>query len=197
MRSLVTRSDFYAAVFYVAIAIWILPEWIGTFFQRSEAGANRRDRGSHFVLVVSLTVGLVAAFVFVNAVPQATIAWRQPLLFWIGIALILAGVAFRWYAIRVLGRFFTRDVATRAGQVVVQKGPYRFVRHPSYSGALLSLFGIGLALTNWLSLPILMASAFVGYGYRVRVEERALCDALGQAYRDYMKRTRRFIPYLW
>lgn len=197
MRSLITESGFYRMVFYVAVAIWVLPEWIGGQFQRAERGATRRDRGSRLLLKAMMIGGVGAALVVANTVPAATIVWRQPVVFWVGIALILAGVAFRWYAIRVLGRFFTRDVATRPGQVVVEKGPYRLVRHPSYSGALLSLLGVGLALTNWLSLLAILAGMLVGFGYRVHVEEQALCEALGKPYRDYMKRTRRFVPYLW
>lgn len=197
MHSLVAESPFYLTVLYVAIAIWAIPEWIGTYFQRPEEGAVRHDRGSHFVLFFSLVIGMVAAFACASAVPQATIAWRQPVLFWIGIALMLAGVAFRWYAIRVLGRFFTRIVATRAGQTVIDKGPYRLIRHPSYSGGLLTVLGVGLALTNWLSLLVLVVPALIGYNYRVHVEERALCEVLGEPYRNYMKRTRRFIPYVW
>ncbi|MGH8160559.1 MAG: methyltransferase family protein, partial [Gammaproteobacteria bacterium] len=70
-------------------------------------------------------------------------------------------------------------------------------RHPSYSGTLVTIVGFGLATTNWLSLLLVLACSLVGYSYRVHVEEQALCDALGEAYRDYMHRTRRFIPFVW
>jgi len=197
MQSLVTASHFYATVFFIVFLVWMLPEWIGTYLQRSEHGARRRDRGSHAVIVFGLGIAGIGAAWCVANVPAATMARAQPVVFWIGIAAVLGGVAFRWYAIRVLGRFFTRDVATRAGQTVVERGPYRLLRHPSYSGALLSIAGFGLTLTNWLALAVLIAGAFLAYTYRVHVEERALCDALGEPYRDYMKRTRRFIPYVW
>jgi protein-S-isoprenylcysteine O-methyltransferase Ste14 len=155
------------------------------------------DRGSNIVLVASMIVGIFTAFVVAQLVPAAAINWQQALVFWIGIVLMLAGVAFRWYAIRILGRFFTRDVATRDDQHVVEDGPYRLIRHPSYTGTLLSVFGFGLATNNWLALLLVLAIVLFGLGYRVRVEEQALCEALGDAYRDYMRRTRRFIPYLW
>ena len=140
---------------------------------------------------------MFAAFYFVNALRSATINWHQHLLFWMGIALMLAGLAFRWYAIRALGKFFTRDVSTRSGQTVVDSGPYRLIRHPSYSGSLLMFLGTGLAMTNWASLLALLLGAGIGFAYRVRVEEQVLCAELGEPYRAYMQRTRRFIPFLW
>lgn len=197
MHSLVITSLFHRYVFYIALAIFLIPEMIAGPLQRSGQGAWRRDRGSLHVLTFSVIASLLAAVVCVNMLPGATIAWHQPLLFWIGIALMIAGVALRWYAIHALGRYFTRDVATREGQPVIDHGPYRLVRHPSYSAVLITVSGIGLALTNWLSLLALFASMLVSFNYRVHVEEHALCEAIGQPYRDYMKRTWRFIPYIW
>jgi protein-S-isoprenylcysteine O-methyltransferase Ste14 len=80
---------------------------------------------------------------------------------------------------------------------VVESGPYRLIRHPSYTGALLALFGIALALTNWASLAAIILGNAVGFGYRVMVEERALSCALGQSYSVYMRRTRRLIPFIF
>jgi protein-S-isoprenylcysteine O-methyltransferase Ste14 len=197
MRSLVLVSTFHQYILLAALALWIVPEWVGSFLQRPEKGAKRRDRGSYAVIGLSLGIGFLAAFACADQVRAATIGWQQPVVFWIGIALMLAGVAFRWYAIRALGRYFTREVATRAGQTVIDHGPYRLVRHPSYAGVLITVFGFGVALTNWVSLLAIIACTFIGFGYRVHVEERALCEALGQPYRDYMKRTWRFIPYIY
>lgn len=198
MQPLIAHSMFHLAVFYVAIFVCFAPEWFGTFFQRVESGAVKRDRGSHAWLFVAMSGGVFAAFFLANAdFPGTTLAWNQSLQFWVGIAMMLAGLAFRWYAIQVLGKFFTRTVATRAGQYVVENGPYRLIRHPSYSGALLMFLGMGIAMTNWAALLAIMAGAGVGYAYRVHIEEQALCAGLGQSYRDYMLRTKRFIPHVW
>lgn len=198
MPALVAQSWFYAVVLYVALAICYAPEWIGAFIQRPEKGAVKRDRGSHGFLIACMIIGVVTAFFIVNIKPPiATIEGNQPAVFWIGIALMLCGLAFRWYAIRVLGKYFTRDVATRANQQVVERGPYRWIRHPSYSGSLLTVLGFGLATTNWLSLVAVGGFALLGYGYRVHVEEQALSRDLGDSYRNYMQRTHRFIPFVW
>ena len=194
MIALIAQEHFYWIALDVALVICYAPEWVGTFFQ-PEKGAQRRDRGSYALIMVSMFAGIFIAFTVAFGVPAATIAWQQPLVFWTGIVLMLAGAAFRWYAIKVLGRFFTRSVATRAGQYVVDTGPYRLIRHPTYTGAMVTV--LGLAMTNWLSLVLVVLGTLTGYEYRVRVEERALCDGIGRPYRDYMQRTRRFVPYVW
>jgi protein-S-isoprenylcysteine O-methyltransferase Ste14 len=197
MPALIAHSHFHLAVFYAALFACFAPEWIGTFFQRVEKGARVRDRGSHVWIVMAVGMGVVAGIILVNAnSPGTTLQRGQRLQFWIGIAVMLSGLAFRWYAIKSLGRFFTRTVATRAGQYVVDSGPYRLIRHPSYTGGLLMFLGAGIAMTNWAALLAIMAGAALGYGYRVHVEERALCADLGQPYRDYMLRTKRFIPHV-
>jgi protein-S-isoprenylcysteine O-methyltransferase Ste14 len=103
----------------------------------------------------------------------------------------------RWYAIWTLGRYFTRDVAVSAEQQVVQRGPYRAIRHPAYSGTFLTMLGVGLAVTNWASLAVLLTGVLLGHLYRVHVEEKALMQTIGQPYIDYMRRTRRFIPLVF
>ncbi|SRR6266568_6980003 len=107
----------------------------------------------------------------------------------------VAGVALRWYGIHALGQFFTLRVTTRVDHVVVDEGPYRLVRHPSYTGALMTVFGVLLCSTNWLAL-LCFALAWPGFAYRIRTEEAALTSALGEPYRQYMRRTKRLIPYV-
>jgi protein-S-isoprenylcysteine O-methyltransferase Ste14 len=119
---------------------------------------------------------------------------RRPL-FYLGLALMVIGMAFRWYAIRVLGRSFTYTVATRPDQTVVQAGPYRWIRHPSYTGALLTILGVLICMTNPLGFLGLIPP-LAGYAYRIRIEERTLVQNLGEPYRAYMKRTKRLIPFV-
>ncbi len=149
------------------------------------------------ILIGMQWLGLVLNFSIAAMLPAAAIPWPRPVLFAIGVAFILLGVALRWYAIWTLGNYFTRDVAVSANQPVVQHGPYRFIRHPAYSGTFLTMLGVGLALTNWASLFALLACVFVGYSYRTNVEEHALVQSIGQPYIEYMGRTKRFIPLVF
>jgi len=186
-----------AAVFIVACLIWLVPETIGAARQwanglRPEAVVQ--DRGSLAVLLWLQWTGLALNFALAGLLPGAGIPWLRAVLFAAGVTGMLLGVGLRWYAIWTLGRYFTGIVAVSADQLVVERGPYRLIRHPAYSGTFLTMLGLGLAMTNWASLAALMACVFAGYFYRVRVEETALVRALGQPYVDYMRRTKRFIP---
>jgi len=82
-------------------------------------------------------------------------------------------------------------------QQVIQLGPYRYIRHPAYSGTFLTMLGVGLVTTNWASLIVLLLFVFLGHIQRVRVEEKAMIRTIGQPYIEYMRRTKRFIPWVF
>ncbi len=186
-----------ALILYAAFFIWLLPEVISSFTDTKGKDIKVHDRSSGVVLLVCIWLGIYLSINITFVARSFSIPWHRTLLFAIGILLMLAGVAFRWYSIRILGKYFTRQVAIQPGQTVVENGPYRLIRHPSYSGALITVFGLGLAFTNWLSLIVVMVITFIGYSYRVSVEEKTLVNALGEPYRQYMERTKRFIPFLY
>ena len=94
----------------------------------------------------------------------------------------------------MLGRYFTTDVAVQRQQPVIRTGPYRFVRHPSYAGALAAFVGIGVFMSDWLSIVCLLVPITLVFLNRIRVEERALLATLGAPYADYCARTKRLIP---
>ena len=96
-----------------------------------------------------------------------------------------------------LGRFFRREVTIEVGQSVVETGPYRWVRHPAYTGDLLIAFGFGLALGSWVGAAVALAVTFAGHIPRICVEEAALRGALGDAYESYARGRPRLVPGLW
>jgi protein-S-isoprenylcysteine O-methyltransferase Ste14 len=113
-----------------------------------------------------------------------------------GVVTQASGIALRTWSMRVLGASYTRTLRTAANQRVVESGPYRLVRHPGYSGSLLSW--MGFALTS-RSLPVvILVGALLGRNYRRRIlaEERLLRREL-PGYADYCGRTKRLIPFVW
>lgn len=184
----------------ISALAWILMEANVQIRQRkrlrSGGEIHPQDKGSRAVLEILVRLGTGLCFVLAYLVPATAITSARELLFWLGVLLIYAGIALRLYAIQVLGAYFTYKLAVAPEQPVIQAGPYRFIRHPSYTGVLLMLLGFGLTCTNWLGLLALMVCALIGFGYRIHVEEQILQENLGQQYQEYMRRTKRLIPFV-
>jgi protein-S-isoprenylcysteine O-methyltransferase Ste14 len=198
MQPLSIHQPVLLGVLLVSLLIWRVMETsvdIRTH-KRLRAGARREDKGSHAVLICLVILGILLGTLLAFTVPATSIPSARIFLFWLGILLINAGVAFRLYAIHVLGAFFTTTVAVAPEQTVIETGPYRLIRHPSYSGLLIILLGLGLDYANWLSLLVMMGCMLIGLSYRIHVEEHVLKAHLGQPYQEYMQRTKRLIPFV-
>jgi len=193
----VFASGLGLVLFDTSYFVWIVSELFGAVLVprlRRRGGATRvkRDRGSGaliiFTVLVSIIIALSLGYAGVGLLPD----W----VFYHGIFLMLLGVLVRQWAIAVLGRFFSLTVRVAEDHRVVVKGPYRLVRHPSYTGVLITFIGLALAVQSSGALLVLLSVFGVSYGYRMRVEERVLLSELGQDYAEYMKRTKRLIPSL-
>jgi protein-S-isoprenylcysteine O-methyltransferase len=115
---------------------------------------------------------------------------------WIGVTIGVVGLGIRVWSMRILGRDYTRSLRTRETQTVIDRGPYRLVRHPGYSGSILVWFGSRLAV-NWLVAAATAVGLLLVYAYRISAEEEMLIDHFGDAYRAYKARTWRLAPYIW
>jgi protein-S-isoprenylcysteine O-methyltransferase len=173
---------------------YFLSELILSLTRRSQTKVVSKDANSLRVIWIVIGVAVWSSI-------QARSLWPQALLpswcFEAGVAFFILGILLRWYSIIHLGRFFTVDVAIAADHQLVETGPYRFVRHPSYTGALLAFIGFGLVMRNWASLLLISAPIFFAFLYRINVEERALLAALGERYRAYREKTTRLIPFIY
>jgi len=187
----------YALVFW-AVYVWaFLPEW--KIVKGGREGAKRadsKDSGSMRVLLGGMWIALFVAYLLAFVKSWSFPRSAQLPLFVIGVLMIFLGSVLRRYCWRTLGEYFTGDVRARPDQPVISSGPYRLVRHPSYTAGMMMFIGIGLALGSWLSLALLTIATIATYSYRVAVEERALLDTIGEPYDAYMKERKRFIPYV-
>ena len=169
-------------------------EMVLNVVKRAKTGATKKDRGSlraiWIVNMAAVTLAVFAAFRLQSC--------RLPyVLVPIGTGVFVVGVVLRWYSIFYLGRFFTVNVAILSDHRVVDTGPYRFLRHPSYAGSMLMMLGVAASFHNWASLLILFIPSFAVTLYRIHVEEQALLQGLGEPYRAYAGRTKRLIPFVY
>jgi len=154
------------------------------------------DRGSLRVVLAGFGIAIFAAFLLAFVAPQAAFPGNRSVWFFIGVLTLISGSLLRRHCFRVLGTFFTGAVTIQAGHRVIESGAYRWVRHPSYSAALLIVLGIALSLGNWLSVVVSFVVAFLAYSYRAHVEEQALLSSLGAPYAQFMAARKRFIPFI-
>lgn len=180
----------HGPVLLVVSAVWVASELVVGVVKRSRAGSSKRDRGSLWLLWTVIGVSTFAASTISRSVHAARIPYDT---FWIGIALIIVGIIVRAIAIATLWRYFTIDVSIAQGHELIDRGIYTHIRHPAYTGALLSFLGLGFAFRNWISVALIAVASFAAFSYRVRVEESALIEHFGDRYREYMKRTKRFV----
>jgi protein-S-isoprenylcysteine O-methyltransferase Ste14 len=196
MLGIYIPSWFGAMAFTVCFYGWAIFELIVNLrFWKS--GSQNRDRFSRYLIIGGMLVGFVLSITTAGFVHSLDITTARPQVFYVGLIVMVGGLVFRWVAIRQLGAFFVPEVVIQPGQKVFQGGLYRSLRHPSYTGTLITVIGYGLALTNWLSLLIMVTVFLKIYTVRMVVEESALLEAFGDEYRQYMLRTRRIIPFLF
>jgi protein-S-isoprenylcysteine O-methyltransferase Ste14 len=175
-------------------AVWVMVELRQSMARRSEGvKAGRRSEVLFRLIVVA---GALGAGVLAHKAPSATI---HPAAVATGIGLVLfwCGIALRLWSFRTLGRYFTFTVQTSGDQPVIVDGPYRLIRHPSYAGLLLAVIAVGLFVGNWLALVFLTLVVTRAFVYRIRVEERALMQNLGDGYRGYAATHKRLVPFIW
>jgi protein-S-isoprenylcysteine O-methyltransferase Ste14 len=183
----------------IAAMLMVLP--VGVYYRlKSQSTREKLDRRQEGLFVLATLRPLGAVFWFgtwawmINPVWMAWASLPMPLaLRWIGVGWLFAGCTLGVWTFRSLGRNLTDTVVTRAHHTLVTHGPYRWIRHPLYSSAVLVVVAIGLITANWFLLA-------VGSGVlsvlilRTRTEEHNLVARFGDSYHQYMSRTGRFVP---
>src|SRR6266705_2713836 len=157
--------------------VYLISELLLTVTRRSRSRTGmKQDRSTLLVVWLVIMVSVAAGIYVAKHWPAAALPHQRSFVF-AGVVLFVAGLLLRWWSIITLGRFFTVDVTIEKDHELVERGPFRMVRHPSYTGVL---------------LPI--GAAFI---HRMNVEENALSAALGSQYTDYMRRTKRLVPFVY
>lgn len=175
---------------------YLISEVLLTVTHRSRGSGVRQDRSTLRVLWLVVLCS-VAAGLYVAVRWRAAI-FPHPVFFaTVGLVLFAIGIALRWYAIITLGRFFTVDVQIASDHELVEHGPFRAVRHPSYAGVLLAFLGFALTIGNWAAAVIILVPIFLALLRRMNVEEQALVTSLGDSYASYMRRTKRLVPFVY
>jgi protein-S-isoprenylcysteine O-methyltransferase Ste14 len=178
------------------LAVWFF-WWLSTALLRRVGRASNYSRRA-----VGLALAMVPAYlVIVVVVPWEYGHFSGPIprdgpLAWVGLAVLAAGAVFGAWAMKTLGDSFTVRLNVAAGQKLVTTGPYAVVRHPAYLSYFLALLGLGLALSSLAGIGLAVVAGIV-LAWRTRHEEQMLLAEFGDEYRDYTRRTRRLLPFIY
>jgi len=183
--------------FQVSISCWFAFE-VGLLIRDlvRRKGRPGRDRGTRVVVALSLGASIVVGLLIRRWVPTLDTPAADAFAV-AGIVVIWVGLAVRIWAVLTLGGSFSTFIQVDADQAIVTRGPYRWVRHPSYTGLLLVALGFGLSAGNWLSLVVCAVGPPLGLLPRIAVEESEMIRVLGERYRTYQRATHRLVPGLW
>lgn len=183
--------------FWISYTAWCVVEFFIYRRDRRAATGETRDRGSKQIIYAMVFAALTIAFAAPHLWPWARIPLPALPVFWTAIAMIWLGVALRLWAVITLGKHFRFTVHIHDDHKLVTSGPYRFLRHPAYTGGLVTISGIGLAMGNGISFAGAFLCLFVAYAWRIIVEEAALRARFGDAFEAHRRRTWAIIPPVW
>jgi len=182
----------------ITVGVWLVGELALRIPQRRRAGrtVTREWRSFAGIYIAALLGGILAGVISRHAsvlnLPLGGSWWTV-----VALAIAWPGIALRLWSIATLGRYFRPIVHIQEGHQLVRSGPYRVLRHPSYSGLLLGLFGLSLLFANIGAIVVYNGCIFAAVGYRISVEERILLNGLGDQYASYMHDTYRLVPGIW
>jgi protein-S-isoprenylcysteine O-methyltransferase Ste14 len=174
--------------------VWVVGELLIAVFTQTRQGEGKiQDRGTQIILwiviVASLRIEQWMHRFFPVDMPGAH-SWLLPA----ALGVLILGLGVRAVAIVTLGKAFSTNVATRAGQKLQRSGFYSLVRHPSYLGLELIFLAFALHARTWACFAVVLVPTTLAVLYRIQVEETALRLAFGAEYDDYSRRTKRLIP---
>lgn len=189
-------SPWEGIIFWTILIVVVSSVLVTSLRQRpvAEVEPRRRQQSSS---ARSIAVGLGLVIVVGTAIGYLRLGALPGWVFYPGEVLFVGGAALTGWSYAILGRHVSPHVEVLSDHNVIKSGPYRYVRHPGYLGQVVAMLGFGLALQSWLAELTILFTVICLFGYRIRVEEEFLVSELGRIYVDYMKGTRRIIPFIY
>lgn len=185
-------NPFFTNVFPIAVLAAFLIDYLvpGLTKAKGDKPIEKGDRGSYIVIHVAVLVGLMIGIL----IRRWNLGTWSGLFQWIGLLVLVAGVFIRGWALIRLGRFFSRTVQIESGHKIIKEGPYRWIRHPAYTGMILIDTGAIMGIGTWLGALVTFTSITGSLLYRISVEEKILLRTFGDEYQKYMTQTWKLFP---
>lgn len=178
-------------VWAVGLLYWIV---LAFGAKRTKATAPAPQQTMHHAL--GLGAGILFCFHFRHTLLAWTLLPRTETTAVIGMAILIVGMSFTFWARAMLGRNWSARVTIKEDHRLIRRGPYALVRHPIYTGLLTSVLGSAIVfgrLHHFLAFGLIT----VAYWHKSRVEERMLTREFGAEYEQYRREVRALVPYVF
>jgi len=181
-------TNLFPLVFLGTFAIdYVVPRFTNPDYKRQSI---KSDRGSYVFITITIAVAISISI----GLRMKNVGTLTGLFQWLGLIVMIVGIAIRQWALIHLGRFFSRTVQIEKAHKIITSGPYQWIRHPAYTGMILIYTGTSMALGTWLGTVTSFIIVTAGLLYRIRVEEKVLIAALNGEYQVYQQQTWRLFP---
>ena len=185
----------YSAPIPLLWIAWCVYWWIASrAVKQTVRVESAASRAAHIVPLV-----IAGSLLFFDHLPRHFLEQRilpaTPTTFWTGVVLTALGLGFSIAARRALGRNWSGLVTLKQDHELIRSGPYRFARHPIYTGLLLAFVGSAVARAEWRGV-LAVAIVFVALWRKLQLEERWMVETFGDAYRRYRTEVKALIPFV-
>jgi protein-S-isoprenylcysteine O-methyltransferase Ste14 len=183
-------------IFIIIWSFWFISEIALNRLLRSNQN-DKKDKDKNTIRIIWITIGVANSLGIIFSFFSDFLISNVYAIPFAGLIIIIIGMLFRFFAIWSLGKLFTVDVTIRKNHTIKKDGIYKIIRHPSYLGSLISFFGFGISLNNWVSLLIIIIPVTTAMINRIKIEEKLLIEHFGIDYLEYMKKTYRLMPFVY
>lgn len=180
---------------WILFAMGVLISVFQPVYKPIDGSTPPHDRGTAAQIVWS--VYLTQLFGSIEAVWRYPDSLRWDTVTTVALVGMVAGLSLRVWAVLTLGRYFTWFITVYDDHKVIRSGPFRFIRHPAYCGALILFVSTLLFVHAWISAVLSLVFQLLAYTRRIRYEEAMMVERLGESYATYRREVRALVPLIW
>jgi protein-S-isoprenylcysteine O-methyltransferase len=189
--ALVWRPALNLPQLWMVVSVSSLANILQPSYRAFEGSRTPEDHGT--AAQILWTVYLTQAAALVELAWRGQRAIPLDLTSWGALSVMVAGLTLRAWAVALLGPWFTWNVTIQPGRRLVSRGPYRLMRHPGYTGALMTFVASCVLLRSWATAALAAVALALAFMRRIRYEEALLLETLA-GYEAYLARTGKLLP---
>jgi len=189
----------FDTIFMVVGFSWMIFEIaVGQLMYANEDKNEIHDSNTLNWVNIVIYSAILAGFFFKYGIDELGVfAKHDSTLAWAGLVIMSMGFVLRVTSIITLRKYFTVNLAINNEHKLINQGLYKYVRHPSYSGSILSFIGMGIAFGNILSFLLLVVPVTALFMWRISIEEEMLVGAFKEEYQEYRQHSWRLVPWVY